>query len=54
MYNLSDLYTQPIGVFASRGPVNGLTLVKLMIKAVILLENAGCLCLRYCIRRSEN
>jgi len=38
---LADSYTQPIGVFASRGPVNGLTLVKLIIKAVLLLEKSG-------------
>lgn len=38
---ISDTYTQPIGVFASKGPVNGLTLAKLIVKAVLLLEKAG-------------
>jgi hypothetical protein len=38
---IADNYTQPIGVFASKGPVNGQTLAKLIIKAVLLLENAG-------------
>jgi len=40
---LADNYSQPIAVFASRGPVKGLTLVKLLIKATILLEKAGAL-----------
>jgi len=40
---LADTYTQPIAVFASRGPVKGDTLVKLLIKATILLEKAGIL-----------
>lgn len=38
---LADSYTQPIAVFASKGPVNGLTLTQLIVKAVVLLENAG-------------
>jgi len=38
---LADSYTQPIAVFASKGPVAGLTLTQLIIKAVVLLENAG-------------
>jgi len=38
---IADNYTQPIGVFASKGPVNGQTLAKLIIKAVLLLEKAG-------------
>ncbi|KAL5239381.1 hypothetical protein ACI65C_006791 [Semiaphis heraclei] len=38
---LADFYTQLIAVFASKGPVNGLTLAQLVIKAVVLLENAG-------------
>jgi len=38
---LADIYSQPIAVFASRGPVKGLTLVKLFMKATILLEKAG-------------
>lgn len=40
---LADTYTQPIAVFASRGPVKGDTLVKLLIKATILLEKSGVL-----------
>jgi len=40
---LANTYTQPIAVFASRGPVKGDTLVKLLIKATILLEKAGVL-----------
>lgn len=38
---LADSYTQPIAVFASKGPVNGLTLSKLIVKAVLLLERSG-------------
>jgi len=38
---LADNYSQPIAVFASRGPVKGLTLVKLLMKVTILLEKAG-------------
>ncbi|KAF0750453.1 Uncharacterized protein FWK35_00013683 [Aphis craccivora] len=40
---LADTYTQPIAVFASRGPIKGDTLVKLLIKATILLEKSGVL-----------
>lgn len=32
---------QPICVFASRGPTSGIVLAELIIKAIILLENAG-------------
>ncbi|XP_044265487.1 uncharacterized protein LOC123011865 [Tribolium madens] len=39
--SLADRYTQPIGVFASKGPVDGTTLAQLIIKAVVLLEKAG-------------
>ena len=38
---LADEYTQPIAVFASRGPVKGHVLAQLVVKAIILLENAG-------------
>lgn len=38
---LADNYSQSIAVFASRGLVKGLTLVKLLMKAKILLEKAG-------------
>ncbi|XP_039310108.1 uncharacterized protein LOC120358794 isoform X2 [Solenopsis invicta] len=40
---LADKYTQPIAVFASRGPVKGVELAKLVIQAIIFLENAGVL-----------
>ncbi|KAJ3646534.1 hypothetical protein Zmor_024118 [Zophobas morio] len=38
---IGDSYTQPIGVFASKGPVDGTTIAQLVIKAIILLEKAG-------------
>ena len=38
---LADEYTQPIAVFASRGPVKGHLLAQLVVKAIILLENVG-------------
>ncbi|KAF0705158.1 THAP-type domain-containing protein, partial [Aphis craccivora] len=38
---LVDNVTQPISVFASKGPVKGVDLVQLIIKAIILLEDAG-------------
>ncbi|XP_043287495.1 uncharacterized protein [Venturia canescens] len=38
---LYDDYTQPIAVFASRGSVKGDVLAKLIVKAIVLLENAG-------------
>lgn len=38
---LADNYTQPIAVFAFRGPVKGVELAKLITKALILLENFG-------------
>lgn len=38
---LFDDYTQPIAVFASRGPVKGHVLAQLIIKAIVLLENVG-------------
>lgn len=40
---LADNYTQPIAVFASRGPVKGVELAKLVIQAIFFLENAGVL-----------
>ncbi|KAH6942676.1 hypothetical protein HPB50_009227 [Hyalomma asiaticum] len=36
-----ESYTQPIGVFASRGPTKGTVLSQLVLQAIILLENAG-------------
>lgn len=38
---LADSYSQPVAVFASRGPVVGTELAKLIIKCIILLEKAG-------------
>jgi len=38
---LADSYTQPVGVFASRGSANGIKFSKLIIKAVSLLEKLG-------------
>ena len=40
---LADKYNQPIAVFASRGPVKGVELAKLVAKALVLLENTGAL-----------
>ncbi|XP_029342261.1 uncharacterized protein LOC115033584 [Acyrthosiphon pisum] len=39
--SLAENFTQPIAVFASKGPVKGIDLVKLVIKAILLLEDAG-------------
>ncbi|KAH7942060.1 hypothetical protein HPB49_020112 [Dermacentor silvarum] len=36
-----ESYTQPVGVFASRGPTKGTVLSQLVLQAIILLENAG-------------
>jgi len=38
---LADTYSQPVAVFASRGPVVGTELAKLMLKCIILLEQSG-------------
>ncbi|XP_024885981.1 uncharacterized protein LOC112463698 [Temnothorax curvispinosus] len=38
---LADTYTQPVGVFASSGPVHGVELAKIVTNAVIKLEKAG-------------
>lgn len=38
---LYDDYTQSIAVFASRGPVKGDVLAKLIVKAIVLLEGIG-------------
>ncbi|KAH6939754.1 hypothetical protein HPB50_021558 [Hyalomma asiaticum] len=38
-----ESYTQPIGVFASRGPTKGTVLSQLVLQAIILLEKAGAL-----------
>lgn len=40
---LADNYSQPVAVFASKGPIVGSELAKLTIKCIILLENAGAL-----------
>lgn len=41
--SLADKFTQPIAVFASKNPVKGDELAKLMVKAIILLEQSGAL-----------
>ena len=38
---LMKSFSQPIAVFASKGPVNGGTLAKLIVQAICLLEKAG-------------
>lgn len=38
---LADSYTQPIAVFASKNPVKGNELAKLVIKAIVYLEKTG-------------
>lgn len=38
---LADKYTQPIAVFASKNPVNGDELAKLVVKAIVYLEKSG-------------
>lgn len=38
---LAATYSQPVAVFASREPVVGTELAKLMLKCIILLEQAG-------------
>ena len=38
---LMDDYTQPIAVFTSKGSTDRITLAKLIIQAIILLEKAG-------------
>ncbi|KAH6925402.1 hypothetical protein HPB50_004948 [Hyalomma asiaticum] len=36
-----DSYSQPIAVFASKGPTRGTVLAQLVLKAILLLEDAG-------------
>lgn len=38
---LYDTYSQPIAVFASKGPTTGDVLAKLIVTAIVLLEKAG-------------
>jgi hypothetical protein len=38
---LADDYFQPIGCFAAKGATNGVTLAKLIVQAILLLEHAG-------------
>ncbi|XP_063986279.1 uncharacterized protein LOC135167229 isoform X2 [Diachasmimorpha longicaudata] len=38
---LADTYTQPIAVFASRGPVKGDVVASLILRAITLMENVG-------------
>lgn len=39
--SLSENYFQPIGCFAAKGATNGVTLAKLIVQAIMLLEQAG-------------
>lgn len=38
---LNDSYTQPVGVFASKGPTKGVVIAQLILKAITLFEKAG-------------
>lgn len=38
---LNDTYTQPIAVFASKGPVKGDVITSLIMKAIVLMEGVG-------------
>lgn len=38
---LADNYTQPLAVFASKGPVVGIELTKLLLKCIVHLEKSG-------------
>ncbi|KAF0754580.1 Uncharacterized protein FWK35_00007381, partial [Aphis craccivora] len=38
---LSEKFHQPIAVFASKGPVKGIDLTKIVLKSILLLENLG-------------
>lgn len=38
---LADNYTQPLAVFASKGPVVGIELAKLLVRCIVLLEESG-------------
>lgn len=38
---LADNYTQPLAIFASKGPVVGIELAKLLVKCIIILEKSG-------------
>ncbi|CAI6359919.1 unnamed protein product [Macrosiphum euphorbiae] len=39
--SLAENFTQPIAVFASNGPVKGVDLAKLIVKAIVLMEDSG-------------
>lgn len=39
--SLCENYFQPIGCFAAKGATNGVTLAKLIVQAIMLLEQAG-------------
>lgn len=39
--SFGDQYSQPIAVFASKGPTKGTVIAQLVMKAIILLEDAG-------------
>jgi len=38
---LADAYFQPVGCFAAKGATTGVTLAKLIVQAILLLEHAG-------------
>lgn len=40
-HSVTGSFTQPIAVFASHGPTTGVVLVKLIIKAILILEKSG-------------
>lgn len=39
--SFGESYSQPIAVFASKGPTKGVVLSQLVLKAIFLLEDAG-------------
>lgn len=38
---LGDGYSQPVAVFVRKGPTRGTVLAQLVMKAIVLLEDAG-------------
>lgn len=41
VFLLCENYFQPIGCFAAKGATNGVTLAKLIVQAILLLEHVG-------------
>jgi hypothetical protein len=39
--SLGGAFTQPVAIFGAKGPTNGVTLSKLILEAIVLLEKAG-------------